>query len=50
MGCEARPAAQRDMGELVEKSTEGPCLCFVGQPEAAVGQQCRHQQEELNTE
>lgn len=34
------------MGELVEKSVEGSCLCFVGQPEVAVSQQRRHQQEE----
>lgn len=25
---------------------EVSCLCFVGQPEVAVGKQCTHQQEE----
>lgn len=26
------------IGELVEESMEGSCLCFVGQPEVAIGQ------------
>lgn len=36
---------QGGVGEQVEKSTESSCLCFVSQPEVAVGQKSRCQKE-----
>lgn len=40
---------QGSIGEPVEKSKEGSCLCVIGQPEVALDQQ-NSQEEELGVE